>query len=217
MLHLVRHATPRMDRSRPPWQWVLAPSARESAGRLQDVGVLPVGAHWVSSSEPKAALTAALLTRTSVRLDDDLREARRDPAFLDLEDFNRLVLRSFADVEASAADGWEPLASTRSRVLAAAAASVTEASGRDVVLVGHGTAMTMLVAALTGAGPDVPAWKAMRMPDHCALAWEPVEPSPDQPPRALLGRQPAPPRDQRAPLAVPRPAVLVAEWGAWAS
>jgi broad specificity phosphatase PhoE len=207
MLHLVRHASPRMDRSCPPWEWGLAPSARESADRLKDVGVLPGGAHWVSSSEPKAASTAALLTPTSIRLDDELREARRDPAFLDVEDFERLVLRSFADVEAPAADGWEPLAATRSRVVAAAAAAVTEAPGRDVVLVGHGTAMTMLVAALTGAGPDVPAWRAMRMPDHCALRWESVEPPPDQSPEAPPG--------QRAARAVPG-ALLVAEWGAWA-
>lgn len=37
--------------------------------------------------------------------------------------------------------------------------------GDDVVLVGHGTAWTVLVAALTGRPPDLDAWAALRMPD----------------------------------------------------
>jgi broad specificity phosphatase PhoE len=39
----------------------------------------------------------------------------------------------------------------------------------DVVLVGHGTAWTVLVAALTHRPPDVDAWRGLHMPDHCAL------------------------------------------------
>ena len=35
----------------------------------------------------------------------------------------------------------------------------------DAVLVGHGTAWTVLVAALTGAQPDLERWRALQMPD----------------------------------------------------
>jgi hypothetical protein len=34
-----------------------------------------------------------------------------------------------------------------------------------LVLVGHGTAWTVLVAELTGAEPDLARWRAMAMPD----------------------------------------------------
>lgn len=38
----------------------------------------------------------------------------------------------------------------------------------DLVLVGHGTAWTLLLAELTGSAPDLDAWAALRMPD----VWE---------------------------------------------
>ena len=41
--------------------------------------------------------------------------------------------------------------------------------GQDLVLVGHGTAWTVLVAALTGAEPDLERWAALRMPDLWTL------------------------------------------------
>jgi broad specificity phosphatase PhoE len=169
MVHLVRHAPPRMDRSVPPWEWVLAPSAGEAAARLRDANVLPRDAWWVCSCEPKAVQTARLLTDLEVRLDPDLGEATRDAEFLGMDEFRGRVLRSFASPDASAAPGWEPLTTTTSRVVRAAERATSQAAGRDVVLVGHGTAQTMLVSALTGEPPDVPAWEEMLMPDHCAL------------------------------------------------
>ncbi len=35
----------------------------------------------------------------------------------------------------------------------------------DVVLVGHGTAWTLVVADLTGEPPDLDRWSALAMPD----------------------------------------------------
>lgn len=35
----------------------------------------------------------------------------------------------------------------------------------DVVLVGHGTAWTLLVSHLTGRPPDLDRWESMEMPD----------------------------------------------------
>ena len=35
----------------------------------------------------------------------------------------------------------------------------------DVVLVGHGTAWTVLAAALTATEPDLDRWRALQMPD----------------------------------------------------
>jgi broad specificity phosphatase PhoE len=171
MLHLVRHARSAQDPNRPSWEWSLAEGAEADTERLRTKGFLPSNALWVSSTEPKAVATARLLTGRAVRLDDDLREAGRDPAWLPSGEFSGAVLRSFAEPERAAREGWEPLAVTQRRVLAAARAAVAEGVGRDVVLVGHGTAWTMLVAALTGQPPDVTGWESMGLPDHCAVEW----------------------------------------------
>ena len=42
--------------------------------------------------------------------------------------------------------------------------------GTDLVLVGHGTAWTVLVASLTGERPDLDRWAAMAMPDLIEVA-----------------------------------------------
>lgn len=173
ILHLVRHARSAQTPSLPSWEWPLTADANDGAAWLRAAGVLPPDALWVSSSETKASATAALLTPSVVDLDDALREAHRDPAWLDGGEFERLVLRSFAEPAVSVRAGWEPLAQTTTRVVEAARGALDRAGERDVVLVGHGTAWTMLVAGLTDSPPDVEAWQAMRMPDHCALAWPP--------------------------------------------
>ncbi len=41
--------------------------------------------------------------------------------------------------------------------------------GEDVVLIGHGTAWTALVAELTGREPDLARWRALAMPDVIVL------------------------------------------------
>jgi broad specificity phosphatase PhoE len=40
----------------------------------------------------------------------------------------------------------------------------------DVVLVGHGTAWTVLVAELTGRPPDLARWESLAMPDLITVA-----------------------------------------------
>lgn len=140
-------------------------------GALRASGELPADALWVSSTELKAVSTAKLLTSSDIGLDAELREAVRDPAWLSFDDFQATVLRSFAQPDTSVREGWEPLEVTRRRVTASARSAVERGAGRDVVLVGHGTAWTMLIAGLTGQPPDLEAWQAMQMPDHCALEW----------------------------------------------
>ena len=170
-LHLVRHGRSAQRPDLASWEWTLTDDAAAGVHRLRDSGVLPAEARWTSSTEPKAIATAALLTSSEVPTSDALREALRDPEWLDAERFHELVLASFDQPDRSVRPGWEPLATTRDRVVEAANEAVDSAAGRDVVLVGHGTAWTMLVAGLTGEPPDVAAWASMRMPDHCAIEW----------------------------------------------
>jgi broad specificity phosphatase PhoE len=60
---------------------------------------------------------------------------------------------------------WEPLADLEARLVPAVREILARHPADDVVLVGHGTAWTVLRAALTGEPPDLDAWAALRMPD----------------------------------------------------
>jgi 23S rRNA (adenine2503-C2)-methyltransferase len=57
---------------------------------------------------------------------------------------------------------WEPPTPTRDRVVAAVRRLGSTHDG-DLVLVGHGTAWTLLVAELTGRPPDLDAWERLAM------------------------------------------------------
>lgn len=160
-LHLVRHGRPLVDPTQPAHAWPLDPAYADDVRALRPA--LPAGAGWLSSPEPKALETARLLADSAFTVVPDLREHERlTTAWLD--DFEDVVRRAFADHDRPAYDGWEPLARTRRRVVAAAREVLWTEPGRDVVLVGHGTAWTLLRAALLGEEPDLAWWQGLAMP-----------------------------------------------------
>ena len=166
-LFLVRHGRPLVERDRIAAEWELDPAGFDDVWALREAGRLPLGAAWFCSPEPKAIGTAQLLTEAEVGIVDDLREHERLSAewFDDHRDFEAVVRRAFAEPDLSAHPGWEPLAACRDRVVPAVRRIVEVHSGQDVVLVGHGTAWTVTVAALTGAEPDLDRWASLSMPD----------------------------------------------------
>jgi broad specificity phosphatase PhoE len=164
MLYLVRHGRPLVDRSKPAHEWELDPAAYDDVWALRESGRLPERAAWFCSPEPKAVATAQLLTEGDVGVLDGLREQLRDGSEW-VEDFEDAVRRAFAVPEAVAVPGWEPLADCRARVVRAVEAVLAAHGDSDVVLVGHGTAWTVLAAALTGTEPDLDRWRALQMPD----------------------------------------------------
>ena len=170
LLHLVRHGAPAVDPARAPSTWGLAVEADGDIRALAASGVLPSGGRWFSSPEPKALQTARRL-QDEVTVLEDLAEARREAGWLPKEEFAAAVMAAFLEPDRPGATGWEPLASTRERVVTAALLARDSAAevGRDVVLVGHGTAWTLLVAHLTGEAPDLEAWGRLTMPDHWAF------------------------------------------------
>ncbi len=82
---------------------------------------------------------------------DGLREHLRAAGWL--EDFDGAVRRAFAEPDVPAAEGWEPLRTCRERVVATVRPVLAAHADEDVVLVGHGTAWTVLAAELTGGRP----------------------------------------------------------------
>jgi broad specificity phosphatase PhoE len=164
MLFLIRHGRPLVDRSRPAHEWELDPAGFDDVWALRTSGRLPDHAAWFSSPEPKALATAELLTDNEVGVVNDLRELVRDGTEW-IEDFDDAVRRAFAVPAAVAVPGWEPLAACRERVVRSVDGILSAYGDSDVVLVGHGTAWTVLAAALTGTEPDLDRWRALQMPD----------------------------------------------------
>lgn len=169
MIVLVRHGRPRVEPGLLASAWELDPAGFDDIWALRESGRLPQRARWFSSPEPKALATAHLLTDTEVGVVDGLREQVRDTADW-IEDFEATVRRAFAEPDRPAYDGWEPLAATRERIGTVVRALLAEHAGEDLVLVGHGTAWTVLAADLTSTPPDLERWAALGMPDVIEIA-----------------------------------------------
>lgn len=169
MLHLVRHGRPLVEPGLLPSAWELDPAGFDDIWALRESGRLPRHAHWFTSPEAKAIATAQLLTDEDVAIVDGLREQVRDTGDW-IDDFPAIVRRAFADPDVPAHDGWEPLAVTCDRVVTVVHGLLDEHPGEDLVLVGHATAWTVLVAELTGAPPDLERWRAMAFPDVIPVA-----------------------------------------------
>jgi broad specificity phosphatase PhoE len=168
MLFLVRHGRPCRVPGVRPDQWDLDPERFDDIWALRESGRLPRRAVWFSSPEPKAVATAQLLTDEEVGVIDDLREHVRDTTDW-LDDFAGTVRRAFAQPAVPAYDGWEPLAQCRERTARAFDGIRSTHPDDDVVLVGHGTAWTLLASELTGEPPDLDRWAALQMPDVIVL------------------------------------------------
>lgn len=166
-LHLVRHGRPLVVPGVPAAEWDLDPASYDDVWALRTHGRLPVRAAWFSSPEPKAMQTAQLLTDADVGVLPDLREHERSGEWV--EDFAAAVRRAFAAPDEPAVAGWEPLTTCRDRVVPAVRRVLGVHGHDDVVLVGHGTAWTLAVAALTGEAPDLARWEALAMPDVILL------------------------------------------------
>jgi broad specificity phosphatase PhoE len=170
LLHLVRHGQPDVQRLRPAHEWGLAEEAGKGMLALRESGALPNSASWSSSPEPKAVETARFLADGGIVTVDAFREQIRSVSWLESEaEYRAAVRTAFEHPQAPALPGWEPLSRTTERVTSAVLHLIANASRSRLVAVGHGTAWTVLVSELTGSAPDLDAWEAMRMPDHCAL------------------------------------------------
>ncbi len=164
-LILVRHSLPEIRREVPAAEWRLSPEgiarARAFARRVHPAGA----AHVFASAEPKAADTARLLAAEwglPVETVPGLHEHERPEAqVLSREVFERKVRDVFAR-PAELVFGVETADQARRRFTMAVMRLVARTSG-DVVVVTHGTVMTLFVAEATGVEPFA-FWKRQQMP-----------------------------------------------------
>jgi broad specificity phosphatase PhoE len=168
---LVRHSLPDIRRDVPAAQWGLSEAGRARAEAFAR-HVDPGSARTVfSSDEPKAVETATALAAAwglDVQPTRGLHEHDRPEAkMLSRDQFEDRIRQMFAR-PADLVFGAETAERARRRFTAALMRLVVRSS-EDVIVVSHGTVMTLFIAEATGVDPFA-FWKKLDMP--CAVILE---------------------------------------------
>lgn len=176
-VHLVRHGAPLVDRDRAAATWPLDLTTADDVRRLR--ADLPATARFVTSPEPKARLTASLLTDGPVEVVPDLAEQIRLHAVW-IDDIDAVRRRALLDPDRPAHEGWEPAARARERFRRALDRILAEHPEDDIVVITHGTGIALMAAELTGTPVDVDLPARLALPDVVVV--ELRRPDPVRPP-----------------------------------
>jgi broad specificity phosphatase PhoE len=168
---LVRHGRPQVDATVPSHDWRLSAVGRDAtialAGDLKDF----VFQHILSSPEEKALGTAQAIAGVlglQVRVDDDLVEhSRRSTGFLTAADFEAAIARLFA-MPNELVFGDETADAAFARISAAVERERCNSVPTDVLIVSHGTVMSLYVSRLISFDP-FPFWRSLAMPTAIVL------------------------------------------------
>ena len=171
-LILVRHSVPEVVADVPAREWRLSEKGRERAAALAErLGERAKPAAIVSSVEPKAAETAAILARAfgvHCETAEGLHEHdRSNVGWLSSERFD-LAITDFFRRPQELVLGRETAAEAQARVERAIAEALRRHPCGDMVVVTHGTVMTLLVAA-TNTIDMMAFWRRLKMPDYAVL------------------------------------------------
>lgn len=171
-LILVKHGLPEIDPGTPAAEWRLGEEGRRQSAQLAErlVGYQPQAV--VTSVEPKAAETGAIV---AARLDVSTTTAaglheheRRGVGFLEPMAFDTAIERFFARPNDLVLG--EETATQAHRRFAAAVDQVLGAYPRgDVVIVAHGTVISLFVAACAGVEPFA-LWSRLGLPSYVVLS-----------------------------------------------
>jgi broad specificity phosphatase PhoE len=158
-LYLIRHVEVELRDGTPPEDWLPTAAGLKAAERLAGEPFVRDLALVASSPEAKAVATArrlAAAARVELRIEDDLREARRrGTPILERDAYVALVARYLAGEESA---GWEPAAAARARFAACVDRLLADARG-PVAVVTHG----LVISLYLGYGVD--EWSRLGLPD----------------------------------------------------
>jgi len=170
-LILVRHSVPDIRPDVPSAEWRLSPEgfarARGLARRVQPQGASAI----FTSREPKAAETARAMAGEwglEVEEVDGLHEHERPLVQIFPREVFEATIRELFNRPGELVFGSETAERARRRFTVAVMRLVAARSG-DVVVVTHGTVMTLFVAAAAGVEP-FSFWKRQQMPFAVTLA-----------------------------------------------
>ena len=169
-LVLVRHSTPEIRRDIPAAEWRLSTEGVARARAIADRLPVANAACVFTSCEPKAIETAqAIAAKLGLAVEQvpNLHEHQRPAAqMLPREEFDEAIRDLFAR-PGELVFGAETADQARRRFTMAVMRLLARAAG-DVVVVTHGTVMSLFVAEATGLEPFA-FWKRQQMPFAVSL------------------------------------------------
>lgn len=165
MLILVKHGAPRLEPGTPPSQWSLAPEGRDQAEQIADKLAVFSPSAVVSSLEPKAVETAALIAAAfgvAAERDAGLGEQRNDEGpFTDPASFQAAVAQMFARPR-DVAMGEESADEAHARFSNALERQVAAHPSQTLVVVTHGRVMSLWASRRFGFDP-MPFWRGLKL------------------------------------------------------
>jgi 2,3-bisphosphoglycerate-dependent phosphoglycerate mutase len=172
-LVLVRHGKPEIEEGTPSTQWPLSQSGREAAAllatQLSDFKFQSI----TSSPELKAISTTETIAQKlglNVEIDDGLSEHKRHSTdFLPLEDFNAQIARLFESPWNELIFGDETANAALERFTRTLDRQYVSSGSGDVVVVTHGTIMSIYVANRLGIDP-LPFWCSLTTPTAIVIS-----------------------------------------------
>ena len=170
-LILVKHSVPEMDPDRPPHTWRLSEEGRSRAQRLGEELQSFTPEILVSSDEPKARETAEILAE-KLRLDlhvlPDLHEHDRSNVPFLPHDAFEFSVQDFFHRPDELVFGKETASEADARFYRAVHTLLNAHRDKTVVIVSHGTVISLFVARLTGS-PALELWKRLGLPSFVAM------------------------------------------------
>jgi broad specificity phosphatase PhoE len=170
-LILVKHAWPTVDPAQPAAHWRLSERGREGAHGLARALAAHGPQRVVASLEPKATETGRIVADAlglPFETRPDLHEHdRRDVPFLTSAAFDAQVSRFFAEPDRRVF-GHESASAALDRFDAAVAATLAEAPNETVVVVAHGTVMSLYLARHAGLDA-LTTWRRLGLPSYVVL------------------------------------------------
>ncbi len=148
-IYLVRHAST-MPNGPDARRWPLSQTGEAEARQLSQAALWKDIDALYSSPEEKAVETVRIAARKhglEIRLDERLSEVRRETGWAD--DYHALV-RRYLDEPDNPPEGWEPVDTATSRMVACIRDIERDHDGERVAVCGHGLAFTVLLQTLEG-------------------------------------------------------------------
>ena len=170
-LVLVKHSVPEIEPDRPASAWRLGALGRQRSELLaSSLRSFRPGVVW-SSREPKAVKTAEIVAGAfgvPVQIANGLEEHHRDgvPFYPTRDEFDGAVEQFFRSPDQLVL-GTETAEQARDR-MAAAIDEVIDAGQADIIVVTHGTAITLYVASVAGVRP-MAFWHRLGLPSYVVL------------------------------------------------
>lgn len=170
-LILVKHSVPEIDRDRPANTWTLSDEGRLRAHRLVEE-LKSFGTELIFSSEqPKAKETAEIIAgglKLETQIIPGLHEHDRSNVPYLSQDAFQASIRDFFQEPDQLVFGKETANQAYVRFYHAIHSILNENLNKTVVVVTHGTVISLFVARLTGSS-DLELWSKLGLPAFVAM------------------------------------------------